>query len=401
MTSAFQPELWTASSTKSLRILLAGDGKAVTFAPEFTYPIFGDAETVFGYQGLVVNLAFDLCTFKPFLAVKYSGKLNDKVEDVAAKMLEFLPASDVVVLDEALWADACDAERAAFQYPGDRVAEYTHDGSVYYVQQTKLAGSGLTLHKRLQIMVLLFIEAGLYVDVDDDRWELYLLYRSLEGEESPVVCGFATAYLYFCYQGAEVHDQTPVEGLRYRKKISQFVVLPPYQQQGHGGRLYDTIVGEWLKDAQCVEITVEDPLEAFDDLRDRRDMRRLRAQGVLDGTRGLPEPGAVDEEWMDEQQDALKLETRQWHRLVEMALLAQFPEPRHARATRLLIKRRLYDKNRDVLLELDDATRKDKLQTGYERLVEDYRRILGLEPGSKREADEDSGEDPGAKRAKR
>ncbi|KAH3685484.1 hypothetical protein WICPIJ_003543, partial [Wickerhamomyces pijperi] len=43
---------------------------------------------------------------------------------------------------------------------------------------------------------------------------------------------------------------------------------------------------------------------------------------------------------------------------------------------RLQIKKRLYIKNRDALVELEKADRMDKLQTAYERLREDYERIL-------------------------
>lgn len=84
---------------------------------------------------------------------------------------------------------------------------------------------------------------------------------------------------------------------------SQFVILPPYQQEGHGcqysspdfygpvfrgadylsplnrlaAALYAAIYQYVLAQPTVVELTVEDPAEAFEDLRDRNDLKMLLA----------------------------------------------------------------------------------------------------------------------------
>ena len=78
---------------------------------------------------------------------------------------------------------------------------------------------------------------------------------------------------------------------------SQFVILPPYQQQGHGckyrlfnhihslsiaAKLYSTLFSTVQTRPEVAELTVEDPAEAFEDLRDRNDLRFLVKERIVD-----------------------------------------------------------------------------------------------------------------------
>ena len=60
------------------------------------------------------------------------------------------------------------------------------------------------------------------------------------------------------------------------------IILPPYQRQSHGSQFYDAIFNNCLQDSSIQEITIEDPSEGFEDLRDRCDMKRLTDAGVFD-----------------------------------------------------------------------------------------------------------------------
>lgn len=46
---------------------------------------------------------------------------------------------------------------------------------------------------------------------------------------------------------------------RQRDRISQVLVLPPYQKQGHGKEMLDIIYEESLKNPEVFEVTVEGP----------------------------------------------------------------------------------------------------------------------------------------------
>lgn len=53
-------EEWAVSSNDVFKILLysdVDDKEPVTFGPVFTYPIYGDAETIYGFKDLVINVS--------------------------------------------------------------------------------------------------------------------------------------------------------------------------------------------------------------------------------------------------------------------------------------------------------------------------------------------------------
>jgi len=168
----------------------------------------------------------------------------------------------------------------------------------------------------------------------------------------------------------------------------------------------------FLASPTCTEITVEDPNEAFDDLRDYCDYTRLLANNSLDkialsisldpkltskriGVR-VPTNKLLDMPLLESLRKKNKLAPRQFYRLVEMHLLSQIaPHARQAGTARLtqraktkneddrkfyywrlLVKQRVYKKNRDVLMQLDRTERIDKVEQTVGEVVGDYERLL-------------------------
>lgn len=349
------------------------DGSATSFRPTFTYPIFGDSEQIYGYKDLIIYLCFDHYTFYPFLNVKFSEKLDGKdIVDPKEKMLSLLPES-TVYKDEIYWQDKINEEKKTYQIPGVQVGETLHcKGEEYVVYRIDMhSKNGIELQKRLQILVLLFIEAGSYIDYGDSFWDIHVMYKVTD-KASPSIVGFCTAYSYWKYGGSSKFDAGEQES---RKKISQFIILPPYQGIGLGGLFYIHLYSLWLNDPTVVEVVVEDPNESFDDLRDRCDLQTLSQ--LLD-VRSIDLP-LINSPWAQQTRRSHKLEKRQFSRLLEMILLYQLRHkllPITQKQVRLFIKRRLYNKNKDVLESLDEPTRRDKLQTAYISLEQDYYRIL-------------------------
>lgn len=374
--ASLQPEVWTSSLNEALSIFITDTkGSAQSFKPTFTYPIFGDAESIFGYKDLSILLCFDAVTFRPFLNVKWGAKLDQTEVDPKTKMLEFLPES-TVFKDELKWREEIDAELQLYEIPGKIVGEpFSRDGEQYAIYRLDLASErGIELQKRLQILVLLFIEAGSFIDYLDPLWDVYVMYK-VSDPKFPEVVGFTTAYNYWKYPGHALFDEGKVET---RKKISQFIVLPIHQGKKLGGEMYLHLYKSWMQDGNVVEIVVEDPSESFDDLRDRVDFTRLVETKKLDLS-SLTVAQASDPKWFNELKTKEKLEKRQLQRLLEMAFFYQLSHniaSNTKKAVRLFVKRRLYEKNKEALATLDGPTRLDKLQTAYEALEADYHRIL-------------------------
>lgn len=368
------PSVWTCSSQEALHVHLAEPARAVTFPPKFTYPIFGDAEQIFGYKDLKIDLAFDCCSLKPLLTYKFSEKLTEGVKSIEDMVGPFLPKGDYILKSEEDWLDAIDEE--AFALPADKI-QYGYDiGSDHFdIYKFSLQDPvGLKLHLRMQIFVLLYIEAGSYITADDPKWDLYVLYKTSKGETKPTFVGFTTAYKHFHFQGSKDHDETAFEDIKFKGKISQFVILPPFQRQGHGKRMYNFIVDTWMGDQKCVQITVEDPSEEFDELRDHCDVQRLIQSGALESITKLP----LEAELCSIVKNT-KLVARQLARCVEMGLVWKLNNNNIAgveglteRNVRQLIKKRLYLANKDALDEMEKPECFDKLQTTYTRVREGY-----------------------------
>lgn len=370
--SAFQPEVWTSSSNEALKIFVTDPEGAINIQPEFTYPIFGDSESIYGYKNLVIFLCFDHYTFKPFLNIKYDSKLPDNdIIDLKSTLLKYLPES-TTFKDEIKWVDATKEEKSSYKIPGTEISTFTQDNQSYSIYKIDLkSASGLELHLRLQILVLLYIEAGSYIDSTDDLWDLYVLYEHTH-ENEPSIVGYSTVYNFWKYSGSKKFDLDLQES---RKKISQFIILPNFQGKSLGGKFYCELYSLWLNDDKIKEVVVEDPNEKFDDMRDRCDLILLNENVNFNDIDILDFKNKQELEGI---RVKLKLELRQFSRLLEMILLYKYKNQKKGslKNIRLFIKKRLYYKNREGLEALDEDNRKDKLQTAYESLESDYYRIL-------------------------
>jgi histone acetyltransferase 1 len=356
-------EEWAVNANDAVTVTLVNGDSATEFNPKFTYPIFGDQELIFGYKGLEINIQMDAKSLQTFVSLNYQEKLKGAdVSDPLEILKEFL-APDTVYEDELKWKKLLD--ESSFQVPGQLFKEFTSKGDNYAIYKSSIQDA-TAFHLRMRIFVLLFIEAGSYIDDSDERWELYTLYKTTG--KDPQFVGFSTVYPYFWYKDFESHDHLPWWPMR--KRISQFVVLPPFQGLGLGAALYNALAESFFDNVIVREITVEDPSEAFDDLRDRCDLQRLAKQGVWTDLK-LP----LEQEWVKNTREQYKIAPRQFDRCLEMALLNNLGG-KPDKPYRLFVKKRLFIRNQEALNDLDDSQRKDKLQETFDRLVEDYHRIM-------------------------
>jgi histone acetyltransferase 1 len=96
------PEDWAIDSNEALELSLLGPpaSEPLTFHADYTYPIFGEAETIYGYKGLAINLSFARWDMRQFLKVTWDQKINPtfgiEAEDITDTMKEYL--SDGILL---------------------------------------------------------------------------------------------------------------------------------------------------------------------------------------------------------------------------------------------------------------------------------------------------------------
>lgn len=356
-----EPGEWTCGSTDTLKLSLALPDKLLKFQPLFTYPIFGESEQIFGYKGLSIDLAFDCKSLKTLLVVKYKEKLSKDVKNIEDIMSKFLNKGDYIINSESKWIESIENEEkeSGFELPIDKIVnEYERDGKKYKVYKFEdlynEESIGHKLLKRSQIFTLLFIEGGSYIDLKDKRWGGYFIYESNDDDEKDVFIGFVTYYKYWKFINSKEFDNN-TEGYPYRGRISQIVILPPFQGKGHGIEIYKIITNEWIKDFKCYEITIEDPNEAMDEIRDRVDLQRL-----MDGNSG----------------ESLKLTKRQNDRIMEMMELRKGGE--NSKELKKMIFTRVYRNHADSLIEMKLSIEdiRSKLEEVYGKVVEGYQIVI-------------------------
>lgn len=90
---------WSVDANEALTLSLHSptSGKQLTtFHPKYTYPIFGESETIFGYRNLNVRLAFAADNMATCVDVNWTEQKKPVGEVVAENIIEtlkeYLPA---------------------------------------------------------------------------------------------------------------------------------------------------------------------------------------------------------------------------------------------------------------------------------------------------------------------
>ncbi|KAG6829850.1 hypothetical protein H0H92_003293 [Tricholoma furcatifolium] len=430
---------WTCDANEALKLTLVrsaedteslGDNESYEFHPSFTYPIYGEDEKLYGYKGLEIDLRFASGSLTQYLNVKYSQKLGSTstVDDVESTLGGFIPPG--YFKDEQKFLALVEEDALNFRPPGRAISSYTRPVSSTPMTKGKRTSSSdealdqesedivefeatwdtpgfRDLHRKMQLFILLYIEGGSYINEDEDTWEFVLLYEKRKRRGVPKLAtyhfvGYSSLYPFYFFP-----EKT-------RMRLSQFVILPPYQHRGHGSELYNAIYRYILSQPNIAELTVEDPAEAFEDLRDRNDLRMLlshqkfmeegfggsavshgggRVGGI--GRSGKSGRGGTDiniakgkmgppsdKVWLGQWRSDLKIAGRQFQRLVEMLLLLRLDETdaRAERAYRIQVKERLYRFNFEILAQLEKEERLNKLEETFQSVKQDYLRILAMVP---------------------
>ncbi|KAF3924859.1 hypothetical protein ABW21_db0204733 [Orbilia brochopaga] len=422
MSSADQtapPDSWAVpEAEKAIKISLVpphsfpASSKTESFNPRMTYQLF-EGEGIYGYKNLNVNLKFRQDDMSSSLSVKYDQKLavassstapdNDlKVDDVEGVLRGCLP-------DDT--ADELDLSESHFTPPGEPVNTYFRDETKFQIYRANFSDPrARELVRRTEILVLFFIEAGSTIDFDEDwvqnRWDLFTLYQILPDDKVSFI-GFCTVYKnwYFTPGTAAITPANQTNGdttdkatqfldsinqgtdysRSYRARISQFIILPPYQGNGHAKELYNTIIKTYLPDPELKEITVEDPSERFEDIRDIADYRRLTAANLItpDVVATLLQRGKKATLWLETQRQVAKMPRRQFMRIVEMCVFEAILNDDNAdhverHKFEVYVKERIYRHNKDILMQLERPERSEKLNETYANVEDDYIRLLRI-----------------------
>ena len=251
-----------------------------TFEPEFAHQVFREDETIYGYsEDLSVDVLCAPNTFEPrFVDVTYGEKVRSSLnpaDDIRANLNAWFPEAGTTTMKEAFLKRA--EETKEMEIPGDGgkiIAEWDGEGEEesglrYSVRQFEFKESERETvgrwHDNVEPFVAFYIDAASKIDKNDGRWLWFVLIaQKKDNLKRWATCGFSTVYQFYAHP------------FQRRLRISQVLVLPPYQRKGFGAKLLDAVrVYAQMQDKEegkeIADITVEDPTDQLQRLRDVRD----------------------------------------------------------------------------------------------------------------------------------
>lgn len=297
---------------------------ANVFAPEMSHQIYGDKEHIFGYRGLKIDLWMSAATLKAFVRMGADETISlvqsegVKPDPVLPPLIKILDEGQVTESLDEFTSDILSEKETKFKPFGEKITEFdVHPkeggGSrTYEIYYTDIKCPGFKeFHRRLQPWIMFFIDAASYIDDDDDNWRFFLLFERYvtgEGNTRYAIAGYTTVYQYYAYPE------------HMRPRISQMLVLPPFQKQGLGAKLLDTVSKYYWNNPKIVDVTVEDPSDDFIRLRDfvdvQNSLKLLECFSSPDKVRSGFNDGMVKEA-----NEKLKLCKRQARRVYEIVRL--------------------------------------------------------------------------------
>ncbi|XP_037068304.1 histone acetyltransferase type B catalytic subunit-like [Pollicipes pollicipes] len=355
-----------------------------TFKPEMSHQIFGETETIFGYKELSVKLYYSAARLSPYLGMSYTSKVDPKKaegvqpDEVLKPVAEKLPQTFFTNLDD--FVKALDKD-ASFRPYGELLHTFgpslSSDGDgasprTFEVYLATAETPGLREHhEALQTFLLWYIDAASFIDIDDDRWRFFVCferYKTAEGETRYAVAGYTTVYEYYAYP------------CHVRPRISQMLVLPPFQKLGIGAEMLDIVYRHYKNNEKVVDITVEDPSENFTRLRDFVDCRNC---AKLSCFQPLKLAQGFSPTMADDAKKELKMSSKQVRRVYEILRLraTNLSDKEEYRNFRLDVKKRLnmpYQKEDSDMKKLLKVLRPEELAvsvTGREQRIETLDRM--------------------------
>ncbi|XP_016319658.1 histone acetyltransferase type B catalytic subunit-like [Sinocyclocheilus anshuiensis] len=344
--------------------------ESTTFHPEYSHQLFGDDEVAFGYKGLQIQLYYSAGNLSSLFKVKYTARVTDtfdcvEPDDVEGKIREIIPAGFCCNTDDFI---SLLEKEANFKPFGSLLHTYkvhnveAGEDLTYQIHKVDTSCPGFReYHERLQTFLMWFIETASFIDVDDDRWDFFLVFEKYnkDGETLYATVGYMTVYNYYVYP-----DKTRP---RVRYNLSETDDIIAYS---------------------------EDPSENYVKL---RDFVLVKLCLTLPSFSSEKLSQGFSEEMVSEAREKLKINKKHARRVYEILRLrnTDMSDEEKAKEFRLEVKKRLYGpyrKNQRELTkmqkclrpeelashisQMDTRLQHEELEKSYQDVLAEYRRVL-------------------------
>jgi len=287
----------------------------MAFYPEVTYQVFGNVEKIFGYKDLIIKMYYAACSLKLYVNISFSSKIDPEKYDIKAdnimeKLKDYIPLDFITNIDVF---EKCLDDESLYTPYGTQIYQFSCDISEENTFEVYLIEKESTKFKdyfnRLQTFVLWYIDSSNFIDFDDAKWKIFIVYE-LYKNENGIVCyapvGYATIYEYFAYPD------------KIRPRISQMLILPPFQRKGLCAKLLNSIYKHYSTNSNVIDITVESPNDEFQLVRDFVDVTNFHSLKTFDKEKFKK---FEYQEMVEEFKKLFKVNQKQVRRVLEIILL--------------------------------------------------------------------------------
>lgn len=268
------------------------EDQSLSFNPEYMQHFVGEHGKIYGYKGLKIDVWLNALSFHAYVDIQYESKFEEgKSEKEATDLTDLMKRifGRGLVEDRNAFIQSFSSNSQSIENmihsEGERIVtrEILTDKALSAQEDSETLGVRTSSeeifrlelsnphirewHARLEPLVLLFVEGSQPIEQDDPKWEIYIRIQreSLSGGNDVYrLLGFCTVYRFYHYP-----DTT-------RLRISQILVFPLYQGKGHGLILLEA-VNKTAVSRDCYDVTVEEPSESLQELRDCMDTIRLHS----------------------------------------------------------------------------------------------------------------------------
>ncbi|KAL6655860.1 hypothetical protein ACP70R_006686 [Stipagrostis hirtigluma subsp. patula] len=229
---------------------------------------FGEDGKIYGYKNLKINVWISAISFLAYAEISF-----DETSDGGKGITDLKPAlqnifgENLVEKEEFLqtFSKECPYFRNVVTNGNAIKHSVSNEDQTVEIVRVELQGDAAFLYARLVPLVLLLVEGSTPIDVGEHGWELLLVVKKTTEESSTSklqLLGFAAVHNFYHYPEST------------RLRISQILVLPPYQGEGHGLRLLETI-NSVAQSENIYDLTIEDPSDYLQYIRSSIDCLRL------------------------------------------------------------------------------------------------------------------------------
>ncbi|XP_020590030.1 probable histone acetyltransferase type B catalytic subunit isoform X2 [Phalaenopsis equestris] len=242
---------------------------------------FGEDGKIYGYKDLQINIWLSSLSFHAYADISYASKV-DGGKGITDLKLDFENIFGESLLDKNDFLRTFSTESHclrntisagtvlqchSFNEEADSSDTHSHGSSIeHQVVRMELNSMPVgLLYSRLVPLTFLLIDGSSPIDVTDSKWDIYFTVKKIQsntGEYDLTLLGFATVYRFYHHPGST------------RLRLSQILVLPPYQGKGHGRRLLESVNSTAITE-NVYDLTVEEPSEYLQYLRSCIDTLRL------------------------------------------------------------------------------------------------------------------------------